>query len=252
MSTDRPPPADRRTPHRGSGAAFAVTRWTLVLRAKGGSPEARAALGELCEAYYAPVMAFIRWTVGDAEKARDLTQEFFARLLAKEGFHGLEPGRGRFRAYLLGAVKHFLADQLGREQAAKRGGGLEPASLQPPTDTSPGFEVIDPAAVPPDVRFDRQWAWTLLERVLGALEREYVAAGNGDHFARLKPWLTGETDGLRQAEVGRELGMSETAVKVAVHRLRKRFRDALLAEVTQTVGDASHADEELRHLLAAM
>ncbi|MHB1309631.1 MAG: RNA polymerase sigma factor [Limisphaerales bacterium] len=160
MSTDRPPPADTRTPHRAVGVAFAVTRWTLVLRAKGGSPEARAALGELCEAYYAPVMAFIRWTVGDAEKARDLTQEFFARLLAKEGFHGLEPGRGRFRAYLLGAVKNFLADQLGREQAAKRGGGIEPASLQPPTDTSPGFEVIDDHSGSVASRVAPWWAFT--------------------------------------------------------------------------------------------
>ena len=228
-----------------------ATRWTLVFRARGKSAEAQAALSELCEAYYAPVLAFIRYEGRDEETARDLTQEFFARLLARHGLDTVEPGLGRFRSFLLGAVKHFLADQRDRDQAAKRGGGQAVVSLDAAAgpNTTTQFQIPDPAAPAPDTVFDRQWALTLIERTLDALARELAAAGKAEQFETLKPWLLGEIDGLSQAEAARHLGLTEGAVKVAIHRLRKRFRELVKTEIAHTVGDTAQVQDELRYLL---
>ena len=150
---------------------FRTTRWTGVLAARGESPEARQALRELCEAYYGPVEAFVRRYRGGRDDAGDLTQAFFARLLEGDGLGGVERTRGRFRSYLLGAVKHFLADQAGRSSAEKRGGGQAPQSL----DGRPGREphdVADPHGFPPDAFFDRQWALAVVARAMGVLEAE--------------------------------------------------------------------------------
>src|SRR3954468_13823854 len=143
--------------------AFAPTRWTLVLRARGESVEARGALSELCEAYYQPVFRFLRREGREEDAARELTQEFFARLLAGGGLGAADPRRGRFRSYLLGAVKHFLADQRDREQRQKRGGGVRPESLDASTDTSPMLQIADMASAPDDTFFDREWALAAME-----------------------------------------------------------------------------------------
>ena len=237
-----------------SSGNFAPTRWTQVLRARGETAEAQAALGELCAAYWQPVFEFIRRRGQGEDAARDLTQEFFASLLARGGLDTVEPGRGRFRSFLLGAAKHFLADQRDRAQAAKRGGGQTPISIEagPSTDTSADLQIPDPAGPVPESFFDRQWALTLVDRATSALAAEQTAHGKAAQFALLKPWLMGEVPSLSQAEAARQLGLSEGAVKVAVHRLRKRFREVVKAEIAQTVGDPAQVAEELRYLVEVL
>ena len=239
-------------PQRPPG--FMETRWTLVLRARGKSPAAQAALGELCEGYYAPVLAFIRYLGRDEDTARDLTHEFFARLLARHGLDTVQPERGQFRSFLLGAVKHFLADQHDRTQAAKRGGGRMLVSIEAGAEpnTTTELQIPDAAGPAPDTVFDRQWALTLVERSLNVLAGEFAAAGKAEQFETLKPWLLGEVDSLSQADAARRLEMTEGAAKVAIHRLRKRFREVVKAEIAQTVGDAAHVQDELRYLLEVL
>jgi RNA polymerase sigma factor (sigma-70 family) len=223
-----------------------------VLEACGDSPEAKAALSDLCAAYYAPVFAFIRWHAPNEDAARDLTQEFFARLLAQEGLGPLDPRRGRFRSYVLGAVKNFLATMRQHAHRLKRGGGLSPESIDAGTDTSPGLQLSDPKACSPDREFDRKWALALLDRALAALAAENEAAGKSEHFEALKPWLTGDTEDRSQADAARALGMNENAVKVAIHRLRRRFREVIKSEIARTVNEGPQVDEELRYLLEAL
>lgn len=235
-----------------SPEAFRTTRWTQVLQARGDSTQAKAALSELCAAYYAPVFGFIRRNAPDEEAARDLTQEFFRRVLAGHGIEGVEPARGRFRSFLLGAVKHFLGDMHKYEHRQKHGGGqiLEP--FEAGTDTSTGLQLPDPAAPSPEREFDRKWALTMLERALGALAREQELAEKTAHFEALKPWLTGEIQDLSQAETARRLGLNEGALKVAIHRLRRRFREVLKNEIGQTLSDHAQVDEEMHYLLEAL
>ena len=227
-----------------SGEFFHATRWTLVVQAQGRSPEARAALSDLCAAYHAPVRAFIRQWLHGADKADDLTQAFFAQLLERGGVEGADPGRGRFRSYLLGAVKHFLANALAKERAARRGGGM----VLEPLEEASGAE--DPG-LPPDAAFDRQWAQTVLARALATLEAQFAEDGKGEQFGVLKPWLTGEAE-TSQAQAAALLGLSETAVKVAIHRLRQRFRSQVRAELAATLDSSAMVDEEMRHLMAAL
>ncbi len=220
-------------------AAFQETRWTLVLRARGEGAEARAALSDLCAAYYAPVVAFLRREGRDEDAAREMAHALFAGLLAG-GVGAPERERGRFRSYLLGALKHFLSKYRAAAIAEKRGAGAEHIALT--TDTAAGLSL--PAAPDDALAFDREWAFTLIARALAALEAEKPA-----HFPALKPWLDGGAD-CSQAEAARALGMSETAVKVAIHRLRTRFREIIRAEVAATVSDPGDAADELRHLIA--
>ncbi|MBC8094547.1 MAG: sigma-70 family RNA polymerase sigma factor [Akkermansiaceae bacterium] len=235
-----------------SAAVFVTTQWTRVLEARGDSPEARAALSELSAAYYAPVFAFIRRSTSTEDAARDLTQEFFARLLAGKGFGKVDRQRGRFRSYLLGAVKHFLADMHDHASRLKRGAGQPLESIDPGTDTSPGQQLADANSRSPDREFDRQWALTVLSRALSKLAEEQKAAGKLDQFENLKPWLTGDTQEFLQADAARQLGINEGAVKVAIHRLRRRFRDAIKAEISQTVADQIDQPDELQRLLEAL
>jgi RNA polymerase sigma factor (sigma-70 family) len=223
-----------------------------VLEARGESPEGKAALSDLCAAYYGPVQAFVRRNAADEEAARDLTQEFFARLLARQGLEAVDPQRGRFRSFLLGAVKHFLADMRDHEHRLKRSPARAPEPIGLGTDTSPGLEVADANAVSPDLAFDRQWALTVLEHGLAALAAEHQCAGKLEHFAALKPWLTGDPEPLSQAAVARRLGMSEGAVTVAIHRLRRRFREAVKGEIARTLNDSAHVEDELACLISAM
>jgi len=237
-----------------SAANFAPTRWTLILRARGETPAARAALSELCEAYYQPVLRFLRCEGREEDAARELTQEFFARSLARGGFDQADPQRGRFRTYLLGTFKHFLADQRKREHRLKRGGGIIAESLDAAdlTDESPSLQVADTALPSPDALFDREWALAVMARALAVLEKEFILAGKAPQFDTLKPWLMGDAPTMSQADAARQLGLSEGAVKVGIHRLRKRFRDAVRTEISQTLRDPSLVDEELRHLIASL
>lgn len=218
-------------------AVFATTHWTRVLEARGASPEARQALSELCEAYYPPVFAFIRRNSADDERARDLTQEFFSRLLSGHGIDSVDPQRGRFRSFLLGAVKHFLADMHDHALRHKRGAGEVPVAL----DT----QMSDPRAATPEREFDRKWALTVLERALTKLEQEHDTDAGANQFAILKPWLTGDAEHLSQADAAARLNLNVGAVKVAVHRLRRRFRDLVKAEIARTLSDPSNVADEL-------
>ena len=228
-----------------------TTHWTCVLLARGESAEARAALNELCTAYYAPVQAFLRFSVRRGESADDLTHDFFARVLTGRAFAKADPQRGRFRSYLLGAVKHFLSDTRDREQAIKRGGGAGHVRLDLGTDTSPGIDVADPNAVSPEAAFEKQWALTLLDRALHQLQTELTLADKAAQYEMLKPWLTGNVE-ESQAVAAQSLGMNENAIKVAIHRLRRRFRELVKAEIAHTVHDPSDQERELRDLIAAL
>ena len=247
--------SENPTPARNASGTFVTTQWTQVLEARGQSPAAKAALSDLCAAYYAPVFAFIRRGAPDEDAARDLTQEFFTRLLGRQGLDTVNPRLGRFRSFLLGAVKHFLADARQHAHRLKRGGGKIIESIEaieaiePGTDTSPGLQLPDPAAPSPDREFDRKWALTVLERALAALAAEHQAAAKTDHFETLKPWLTGDTENISQADAARQLGVNEGALKVAIHRLRRRFREVIKSEIGRTVDERAQVDEELRYLL---
>jgi len=232
--------------------AFHTTRWTLVRSARGESPEASAALSELCAAYYAPVVAFLRREGREEDAARELAHAFFAKVLAGDALGEIERGRGRFRSYLLGAVKHFLANHRRDAARQRRGGDVKHAPLGEGTDTSPGVDVADVSALPPDSIFDREWALAVVERSLTALQDESGVDGQSAQFAALKPWLNPASAGTSQAIAAAHLGLSEGAVKVAIHRLRRRFREIVRAEIAQTLHDPADLDDEMRHLVAAL
>lgn len=225
-------------------STFHPTRWTLVLRSRGDGEDAKTALSDLCAAYYEPVVSFLRRDGRGPDDARETAHAFF-ELVLSHGIGAPEPERGKFRSYLLGALKHFLSKQRDAAIAGKRGGGAEHVPLVTETDTSPGLPM--PGVMDDALAFDRDWALTLIARALAALEAEH--AGKAETFATLKPWLAGGAE-TSQAEAARALGMSETAVKVAIHRLRARFRELIRAEVAATVGDPAEVTEELRHLIA--
>ena len=223
-----------------------------MLEASGNSPGAKEALSELCAAYYAPVLTYIRRNARDEDVARDLTQEFFSRLLDGQGIGGVDPQRGRFRSFLLGAVKHFLADMWDREGRLKRGAGYTMEVFHAETDTSPGMQLPDSNAPTPDQVFERKWALTLLDRALAVLAEEHKAAGKSGQFEVLKIWLTGEHESMAQNEAAHQLGVNEGTVKVAIHRLRRRFREVIKNEIRRTVHEPAQVEEELHHLLQAL
>ncbi len=225
-------------PATETSSQFHPTRWTLVLRSRGEGEKAEAALSDLCAAYYTPIVSFLRHDGRNDDAAREIAHAFFESLLAG-GLGTPEPGRGRFRSYLLGALKHFLVKQRGGSLAAKRGGGAEHVPLED--------ETVLPGTVDDTLAFDREWALTLIARALSGLEAEYH--GKELMFTTLKPWLDGAADGP-QATAADQLGMSEAAVKVAIHRMRVRFRELIRAEVAATVNNPAEVAEELRHLVA--
>jgi len=235
-----------------SPGIFVTTQWTQVLATRGDSPEARQALSDLCAAYYTPVFVMIRRGAPSEEAARDLTQEFFARLLSRAGLGQVDRERGRFRFFLLGAVKHFLADMRDEQTRLKRGGGRVPVSLDAGTDSSPGMEIADASLPSPELEFDREWAMTLLARALDRLGREQAEAGKAEQFPALKPWLTGDKQEVSLADLAAKVGTSEGALRVALHRLRKRFRELVREEIAGTVGDSAHVREEMGYLLEVL
>lgn len=226
---------------------FAPTRWTLVLRAQGNTRESQTALSELCEAYYQPVLRFLQREGRAEDEARELTHSFFAKLLERPQLHA-DPRKGRFRSYLLGTLKHFLANERKAANRHKRGSGINPDSLDAQDTTSRNPEPHDPRSNPDDTFFDRQWALTLMDRALTLVRNEFVASDKTTQFDTLKPWLVGDAQELKQSQAASQLGLSETAVKVAIHRLRKRFKQTLHNEIAQTIGANHDVDDELRYL----
>jgi DNA-directed RNA polymerase specialized sigma24 family protein len=242
-----------------SANAFRTTRWTQVLAASGESTEAKHALRGLCEAYYGPVEAFVRRYRAGHDDAHDLTQEFFARLLEGNSLRGVERTRGRFRSYLLGAVKHFLSDQVDRTLAEKRGSGQSPQSLHasPSYDRSKRqdhtpLDVADPYGFPPDAFFDRQWALAIVETAMSALHGESQARGEKQRFEVLRRWLIPSEDGAVASEAARSLDMTDGAFKVAVHRLRKRFRQLVKDQISSSVDGPEALQGELDYLIQAL
>lgn len=233
-------------------SCFVTTHWTRVVASRGNSPEARQALSDLCGAYYAPVVAFLRQSGSDEDAARDLAHEFFVNLLERHGLDGADPERGRFRTYLLGAVKHFLAKHRAFASRQKRGGGAVHQPIGQGSDTSPGLEIPDRTVLPPDALFDREWALNVLRRALDQLARDSEENGTVCQFEALKPWLGGTRPDLSQEEAARQLDMSDGTVRVAIHRLRRRFRALVKAEIAETVADASELEAELRYLVSVL
>lgn len=230
--------------------SFHTTRWTQVRSAKSDSEDGRQALADLCDAYYEPVLAFLRCELRDADAAREMTHEFFARMLAGGGIAQAEHGRGRFRSYLLGAVKHFVSHQREAARRLKRGGGVEAVALD--EDLSALRKIADEEALSPEAVFDRQWAVTVLAHALDALRHECGAEGKGAFFERVKPWLTGEAAHGEQAELAAECGMTPAALKMAIQRLKQRFRECVKAEIAGTLEDEAMVEEEMRALQAAL
>jgi RNA polymerase sigma factor (sigma-70 family) len=248
MAEDKPAPSEN-----GSRAAlFNTTHWSVVLQAgENDSPQAAEALAALCRAYWYPLYAYVRRQGHDFADAQDLTQEFFARLLARKDLRLADRKRGRFRTFLLTSLKHFLINEWNKANRAKRGGGQQPISLDAEeTETRFRAEAADGRS--PDKAFERRWAMVLLDRVLDQLQIEFAAVERGQMFEELKSFLTGEDNESSYAEIGRRLGMTEGSVKVTVHRLRRRYRELLRAEIARTVEDPEAIDEEMRHLFAAL
>jgi RNA polymerase sigma-70 factor (ECF subfamily) len=245
MSSTHPPPD-------ASPSRFATTHWSIVLAARDPvQPHSREALSALCLTYWYPLYAFVRRHGHDAEEAQDLTQSFFLRLLEKDYLRVVDRAKGRFRSFLLAAFEHFLHNEYHRARAAKRGGGKQPLSLD-----FAGAEdryAIEPTHTEtPDKLFERRWALTLLDCVLARLEQEWTVAGKQKVFERLRPSLLDEPQSLPYAELAKELHVSPAAVKMAVHRLRKRYRALLREEIARTVEDPAHVDDEIARLFAAL
>lgn len=235
-----------------SDDAFHTTRWTLVRNAAESTPEAREALGDLCADYYAPVVAFLRRTGREDDAARELAHEFFAHVLERPILGGAEPERGRFRSYLLGALKHFLGHRREREAREKRGGGRETLPFSVATDTSPGLDPADMQTLPPDREFDRQWALHVVHRALDVVEREWRAAGESAEFSLLKPHLNGDAAHGALGALARERGANEATLRSTLHRLRRSFRHAVKAQLAPTLATPDDVDDEMRALFLAL
>lgn len=230
--------------------SFHTTRWTQVRCAKADSEDGRRALADLCDAYYEPVRAFLKCELHDKEAAREMTHEFFAQMLAGGAIGAAERDRGRFRSYLLGAVKHFLSHQRETAQRLKRGGGVVPVSLD--EDASAARAIADARAISPEAAFDLQWAVTVLAHALETLRHECADDGKLAFFEQVKPWLTGEAAHGDQTELAAACGMTPAALKMAVQRLKKRFRECVKTEVAGTLEDPAMVAEEMRSLQAAL
>ena len=228
---------------------FQTTNWSLVLAARGEhSPAAREALASLCESYWYPLYACVRAAGYDADTARDLTQGFFAELLGSDFLEGLSPEAGRFRSFLLASLKHFLSHERDRQRALKRGGGVRHLSLD--TDDAEDRFAREPADhLTPDQVFERRWALTVLDHALERLRMEFGARGEHLRFDRLRGFITGQEPHASYRETAAELGLTEEAVKAAVHRLRRRLGTVLREQIAETVGSADAVDDEVRYLL---
>jgi len=227
---------------------FVTTRWTVVLNAaKGSTPEAERALEEICRTYWFPLYAYIRRRGHSPEDAEDLTQEFFRQLLEHQWIENADREKGKLRAFLITALKHFMAKEWRKASARKRGGGQRTISLD--SSIAEGrYASSNTPSIDAEALFDREWALTLLDLTLKRLQNEYAAAGKTDLFAQLKDGLVMSHEALDYPSLATELGMTEGAARVAVHRMRKRFRELYRIEIAQTLPPGADLDEELRHL----
>jgi RNA polymerase sigma-70 factor (ECF subfamily) len=240
-----------QTMHTLAGSSqFPPTRWSLVVAA--GNPErkeARSALVSLCERYWYPLYAFLRRCGHPADQAQDLTQEFFIRVLEGRYLDRADPAKGRFRAFILTSLKFFVADEEDRQRAHKRGGGvvvpLEFSSGEERYQREPAHDET------PERIFERRWALSVLGRVVERLRSEFVQHGRPEHFERLKVFLLGQSD-APYAALAREMNISEGALKVAIHRLRKRYRELFRQEIADTVADPAEVESELRFLAGVL
>ena len=234
-----------------AGDVFATTHWTVVLAAGGSSaPQADMALEELCRTYWYPLYVYVRRQTSTREDAEDLTQSFFLRFLEKNYLEGLSSEKGKFRAFLLAALKHFLANEWDRANRQKRGGGMTVLSLDW-QDADARYQIDPRDNLSPDKLYDRTWAVTLLERVIARLREESGAEGKAKLFEQLKPFLMAGKSEAPYAQAAGALGLSEGAVRVAVHRLRRRYRELLREEIGQTLSEPGQVEEEMRALFSA-
>jgi DNA-directed RNA polymerase specialized sigma24 family protein len=232
--------------------AFVTTQWSMVLAAGGSdTTHAQDALARLCQTYWHPLYAYVRRVGYSSHDAQDLTQEFFARLLEKKYLAAANESRGRFRSFLLSSLKHFLANEWDKAGAQKRGGHQVPISIDAAAaETSCQWEPAD--HVTADKIYERRWALTLLEGVMRRLREDYARSGKENLFDQLKPTLTEASRAVRYAEIATRLNAGEGAVKVAVYRLRQRYREVLRAEIAETVASPGEVEDELRNLFAAL
>jgi RNA polymerase sigma-70 factor (ECF subfamily) len=233
----------------GPRPLFLTTRWSMVLKARDkASPGCKEALESLCQTYWYPIYAFVRGTGRPAPDAQDLTQEFFVRLLTRDFLRLVTPEKGRFRTFLRMALTRFLANEWDRARAQKRGGGAPHLAF----DTAAAEERFgreQSGMLAPDRTYDRRWALTLLDQAMNRLENEYRSAGKTDFWRQLKPYLTADRGSMAYPEIAVALGMAEGAARVAVHRLRKRFREVFRQAIADTVSTPEEVESELRLVL---
>jgi RNA polymerase sigma factor (sigma-70 family) len=246
-------PQEPSTSGPSDAAGFAATRWTLVLAAARGNvtPRAAAAMAELCRVYWYPLYAYVRRRGHETHQAEDLTQEFFLRLLAKNYLADVDREKGKFRAFLLTSFKHFLANEWDRSQAQKRGGGQVVLPIST-ADAEDRYRLEPWHDLTPERLFERRWALTVLDQVLSRLQNEFSAEGKQLVFDKLKQFLTGGSDQAGYASIAADLRTTEGAVKTAVHRLRRRYRQLLRDEIAQTVADPEDVDAEIEYLLSCL
>lgn len=235
---------ERQQPH------FVTTRWSVVLAAQDkSSSDSAAALETLCRAYWYPLYAYVRGTGRSPHDAQDLTQEFFARLLAQDWLRVVLPEKGRFRTFLIVVMKRFLTNEWHRDMRQKRGAGQQPLSLDT-TQAEHRFAAEPPLT--PDELYERRWAMTLLDESLERLQNEFASAGKEQEFNSLKEWLTAERGSIPYGQIATALGTTEGAARVAVHRMRKQFRQLFRQTIAETVDAAGDVDAEMRHLVAVL
>ena len=233
------------------GAAFATTHWSVVLQAQAESPAAKEALEKLCRTYWRPIFAFLRRQGIGTTEAEDITQGFFAELLERRSLDAVRKEKGRLRSFLLGGLKYFLANEQRRAMAIKRGKGQRLIPLEEfRGDDRIDIEPADPMTA--EMIYERRWALTVLERVLGRLKNEYFAANNAALFDSLKQLLPDEPGSPSQAEIAARLGMTENAVRQAFYRFRQRYQSLLREEIANTVATPGDIEDELRHLITVL
>src|SRR5262245_57737992 len=238
-------------PASAGPAAFTTTHWSVVLEAQGESPAAQQALVDLCRTYWRPIYGFARREGARPDEAKDITQGFFALILERKDFQSVRQEKGRLRSFLLASLKHFMANERRDAATLKRGGGQTLLPLD-------GIESYDVSEVDrgdmlsPDLLYDRRWAFTVLDRVFARLREESQSSAYAPLLERLNTLLSDEPERPSQADIAREFGMTENAVKQAFHRLRQRYRQLLREEVAHTVATPAEVEDELRHLISAL
>ncbi len=237
--------------HPSVGVAFTTTNWSIVLEAQGRSPAAEQALNKLCRIYWHPVHSFVRRHGSSSEEAEDLTQSFFALILERRDLDVVRREKGRLRSYLLTSLKHFLASEHRRAIAAKRGSGRRPIPLEE-LNAKEFIDIQSIEHLSADRIYERRWALRLMEQVLGRLKNEYYSAGNAELFDLLKQLLPDEPGAPSRAEIASQLGMTDNAVRQALHRFRRRYQILLREEIGNTVAIASDIEDELRYLISVL